>query len=142
MIEIVNLDSIRLNEENPRIIKQDKFLELVESLKTFPGMLKARPIIIDEEGVILGGNMRYKACQLAGLNRVPVIKVKGWSEKQKKEFVIKDNINFGDWDWDLLANEWEVDDLSNWSLDLPINIEEGDYSKICNQCGLELKKKQ
>ena len=109
------------NPNNPRIIKDDKFLKLVQSIKEFPEMLELRPIVIDENNMVLGGNMRLKACIEAGLKDVPV-KVAALTEEQKKEFIIKDNVGFGEWNWDDLANEWNIEDLSNWGLDLPLDF--------------------
>jgi DNA modification methylase len=109
------------NPNNPRIIKDDKFAKLVQSIKEFPEMLELRPIVIDEDNMVLGGNMRLKACIEAGLTDVPV-KVATLTEEQKKEFIIKDNVGFGEWEWDTLANEWNIEDLSNWGLDLPLDF--------------------
>ena len=105
------------NPNNPRIIKDDKFAKLVQSIKEFPEMLELRPIVIDEDNMVLGGNMRLKACIEAGLTDVPV-KVATLTEEQKKEFIIKDNVGFGEWEWDTLANEWDVDQLEEWGLDV------------------------
>jgi site-specific DNA-methyltransferase (adenine-specific) len=110
------------NPNNPRIIKDDKFAKLVQSIKEFPEMLELRPIVIDEDNMVLGGNMRLKACIEAGLTDVPV-KVATLTEEQKKEFIIKDNVSGGEWDWDILANEWEVEQLEEWGLDIPVNFE-------------------
>jgi ParB-like chromosome segregation protein Spo0J len=109
------------NPNNPRIIKDDKFAKLVQSIKEFPEMLELRPIVIDEDNMVLGGNMRLKACIEAGLTDVPV-KVATLTEEQKKEFIIKDNVGFGEWEWDTLANEWEVEQLQEWGLDIPVNF--------------------
>jgi len=115
----INIDKIKNNPENPRIIKDYKFNKLVKSIKDFPEMMQLRPIVVDENNIILGGNMRYKAAVQAGLKNVYVIQADDLSEKQKKEFVIKDNSSFGEWDWDVLANEWELNELKEWGLDLP-----------------------
>jgi len=111
------------NPNNPRIIKDDKFAKLVQSIKEFSEMLELRPIVIDEDNMVLGGNMRLKACIEAGLTDVPV-KVAKLTEEQKKEFIIKDNVGFGEWDWDILSNEWEVEQLEEWGLSVPINLTE------------------
>ena len=108
------INQIQSNIDNPRIIKSDKFKKLVNSIKEFPEMLELRPIVIDENNIILGGNMRYKACIEAGLNEVPVKIAKNLSEKQKQEFIVKDNINFGEWDWDILSNDWNSVQLTVW----------------------------
>ena len=107
------------NPTNPRIIKDDKFKKLVKSIQEFPQMLELRPIVVDGNMVVLGGNMRLKACIAAGLKEVPIIIADQLTDSQKDEFIIKDNVGFGEWDWDLLANEWEPDALINWGLELP-----------------------
>ena len=107
------------NEENPRYIGEAKFKKLVKSIKDFPEMLEKRPIIVDENFVVLGGNMRLKACLKAGFTEVWIEQVKDWTEEQKKEFIIKDNVGFGDWDWDILGNKWVAGDLQDWGLDVP-----------------------
>jgi len=107
------------NPKNPRIIKDDKFKKLVKSIQEFPQMLELRPIVVDGNMVVLGGNMRLKACIAAGLKEVPIIIADKLTDAQKAEFIIKDNVGFGEWDWDLLANEWEVKDLFNWGVDIP-----------------------
>lgn len=114
----VKLYKIKSNPDNPRIIKDNKFYKLVESLIEFPEMLEKRPIVVDEDLVVLGGNMRLKACKEAGINEVWIDIAKGWSEERKREFIIKDNVNFGEWDWDLLANEWDSSLMENWGLDV------------------------
>lgn len=114
----VKISDIKSNPENPRLIKDHKFKKLVESIKEFPEMLEKRPIVVDENMMILGGNMRFKASQEVGLKEISIIKAEGWSEKQKKEFVIKDNVNYGEWDWDILANAWENTELNDWGLDV------------------------
>jgi DNA modification methylase len=119
------ISQIKPNPENPRIIKDHKFKQLVESIKSFPQMLELRPIVIDENNVVLGGNMRLKACIEAGLTDVPVIYAKDLTEEQKKEFIIKDNVGYGEWDWEDLANNWEPDLLVHWGLDIPnFDVEE------------------
>jgi len=110
---------IKPNPNNPRIIKDHKFKQLVKSIQDFPQMLELRPIVIDENNIVLGGNMRLKACIEAGLSEVPVIHANNLTEEQKKEFIVKDNVGFGEWDWDDLANNWEVEQLTDWGLDIP-----------------------
>jgi len=117
--EKVKIEKVRLSANNPRVIKNDKFKKLVKSIKDFPDMLKLRPIVVDETMTVLGGNMRLRACLEAGLKEVYIIKASDFTDEQKKEFVIKDNSSFGEWDWDLLANEWNIDELDAWGLDLP-----------------------
>lgn len=116
--EIVNIKEVKNNPNNPRLIKDDKFKKLVQSIKNFPEMLNIRPIVVNEDMVILGGNMRYKACLEAGLKEVPIIKVGGLTEEKQREFIIKDNVSGGEWDWEVLANEWDSEELEAWGLDL------------------------
>lgn len=114
---------IKPNPNNPRIIKDDKFKKLVQSIKEFPGMLEKRPLICftdtDKKLVVLGGNMRLKAANEVGLKELPVILADDWTEEQKSEFLIKDNVGFGEWNWDELQSDWDVVQLDNWGLDLP-----------------------
>lgn len=117
---IVEISKIRNNTNNPRFIKDDKFRKLVKSIKEFPEMLELRPIVVDEDMIVLGGNMRLKACIEAGLKEVPIIIADNLTEDQKKEFIVKDNVGFGEWDWDLLANEWDTELLEEWGLDLKL----------------------
>jgi DNA modification methylase len=115
----MNINEIKPNPNNPRIIKDDKFKKLVKSIQDFPQMLELRPIVIDENNIVLGGNMRLKACIEAGLKDVPVKQAKELTEEQKKEFIVKDNVGFGEWDWDDLANNWDEQLLTEWGLDIP-----------------------
>lgn len=119
MKQLVKISKVKPNKDNPRIIKDYKFDKLVNSIKEFPDMLEKRPIVVDDDMVVLGGNMRLKACVAAGLNEVWIDIAEGWSEEQKKEFIIKDNLGFGEWDWDILANEWDIQKLDDWGMDLP-----------------------
>jgi len=116
----VKINSIKTNPKNPRLIKDDKFKKLVKSIQEFPQMLELRPIVVDENNIILGGNMRHKACIEAGLKEVFIVQAKDLTEQQKDEFIVKDNVGFGEWDWDILANEWDTEKLTDWGLDLPI----------------------
>jgi hypothetical protein len=115
----VPIGSVKPNPNNPRLIKDAKFRQLVQSVKDFPQMLELRPIVVDADGVVLGGNMRLKACKEAGLKQVPVIRADDLTPAQQREFVVKDNVGFGEWDWDELANEWDDDPLAEWGLDVP-----------------------
>jgi ParB-like chromosome segregation protein Spo0J len=115
----VQLSEIKSNPNNPRIIKDDKFHKLVESIKSFPKMLEIRPIVVNKDMVVLGGNMRLRACKEAGLKKVPVIFADDLTEDQQREFIIKDNVGFGEWDWAMLANEWDYKELDDWGLTLP-----------------------
>jgi ParB-like chromosome segregation protein Spo0J len=118
-MEKLNIAAIKPNEENPRFITDSKFKKLVKSIKDFPEMLEARPLVIDEDNVVLGGNMRLKALKAAGVFEIPVKRVEGWTAEQKKEFIIKDNLGYGEWDWELVANIWEVEEIAEWGLDIP-----------------------
>lgn len=115
----VPIASVTPNPNNPRVIKDDKFKKLVQSIKDFPEMLRLRPIVVNAEMVVLGGNMRLKACQAAGLTEVPTILASGLTDEQQREFIIKDNVGFGEWDWDALANTWDAEELDAWGLDVP-----------------------
>jgi ParB-like chromosome segregation protein Spo0J len=115
----MDINLIKPNPSNPRVIRDSKFKQLVRSIQEFPEMLQFRPIIVNEDMVTLGGNMRLKACIEAGLTDVPVIVAKGLSEEKQNEFIIKDNLGFGEWDWDSLANEWDEFSLKHWGLDFP-----------------------
>lgn len=115
---------IKNNPNNPRIIKDDKFKKLVKSIKDFPEMLEIRPIVVNENLMVLGGNMRLKACKDAGLKEVYIIQAKGLTPEQENEFIIKDNNNFGEWDYELLKS-WDADLLEDYGLELPIDEQLG-----------------
>ena len=115
---LVKISEVKLNPNNPRLIKDDKFKKLVQSIKDFPEMLNIRPIVVNQDMVILGGNMRYKACKEAGLKEIPII-IADLTEDQQREFLIKDNVSGGEWDWEVLANEWDNEELESWGLDVP-----------------------
>jgi DNA modification methylase len=119
MIQNVPINTVKANPNNPRIIKDDKFAKLVKSINEFPQMLNLRPIVVNDDMVVLGGNMRLKACKEAGLKEIPIIKASELTEQQQKEFIVKDNVGYGEWDWDDLANNWDVDELTDWGLDIP-----------------------
>jgi site-specific DNA-methyltransferase (adenine-specific) len=127
------ISQIKSNPNNPRICKDHKFKQLVKSIQDFPQMLELRPIVIDENNVVLGGNMRLKACLEAGLTDVPVIHANNLTEEKKKEFIVKDNVGYGEWDWDDLANNWDALELTEWGLDIPnfegevLDAEEDDF---------------
>ncbi len=129
MRKTVNIKDIKSNKNNPRIISDYKFNNLVKSIKEFPEMLERRPLVVDEDMVVLGGNMRLKALQKAKIKDVPVDIVEGWTEKQKQQFIIKDNISFGEWDWDILGNDWENKDLNEWGLNVPDWDEEIEFEE-------------
>jgi hypothetical protein len=128
-VKKVKISEIKTNPKNPRLIKDDKFKKLVKSIKEFPQMLELRPIVVDENNIVLGGNMRLKACIEIGLKEIFIVKAQDLTEEQKDEFIVKDNVGFGEWDWDLLANEWDTEKLDEWGLNIP-NFEnnEIDYS--------------
>lgn len=116
---MISIGKIKSNPNNPRIIKDDKFAKLVNSIKGFPKMLELRPIVVNDDMIVLGGNMRLKACKEAGLKEVPVIKASDLTEEQQREFIIKDNVGFGEWDWEMIANEWDAEQVTEWGLDIP-----------------------
>jgi hypothetical protein len=116
-MESLPISKVRPNSDNPRYIKDEKFKKLVQSLRDFPEMANVRPIVVNTEMVVLGGNMRLKAMQEAGWSEVPV-QVVDWSEEKQREFIIKDNVGFGEWDWDELANTWNAEELTEWGLDV------------------------
>lgn len=118
-IQWLPIAQIKPNPDNPRLIKDDKFLKLVKSIREFPQMLELRPIVINADNVVLGGNMRLRACMEAGMKEVPIIHADQLTPEQQREFIIKDNVGFGEWDWETLANEWDVEELNNWGLDVP-----------------------
>jgi hypothetical protein len=118
-ITTVKLSDIKPNPNNPRLIKDDKFHKLVESIKSFPKMLEIRPIVVNNDMIVLGGNMRLKACKEAGLKQVPIIRADDLTEDQQREFIIKDNVGFGEWDWEMIANEWDAEQIEEWGLDVP-----------------------
>ena len=133
-LDKVKISEVKTNPKNPRLIKDDKFKKLVKSIQEFPQMLELRPIVVDENNIVLGGNMRLKACKEAGLKEVYIVKAENLTEEQKQEFIVKDNVGFGEWDWDMLANEWDTEKLDEWGLDLPVDLsvteleaEEDDY---------------
>ena len=120
---IVKISQIKANPKNPRTIRDDKFLKLVKSIQDFPQMLEKRPLVCftDKDGkyVVLGGNMRLKASKEVGLKELPIILADEWTEEQKQEFLIKDNVGFGEWNWNELQADWDSDQLNEWGLDVP-----------------------
>ena len=133
-VDKVKISEVKTNPKNPRLIKDDKFRKLVKSIQEFPQMLELRPIVVDENNIVLGGNMRLKACKEAGMKEVYIVKAENLTELQKDEFIVKDNVGFGEWDWDIIANEWDTEKLEEWGLDLPVDLsvteleaEEDDY---------------
>lgn len=132
-IKKIKISEIKPNPNNPRLIKDDKFKKLVKSIQDFPQMLEIRPIVVNDDMIVLGGNMRLKACKEAGLKELPVIKASELTEEQQREFIIKDNVGFGEWEWEDLANNWDAEQLTDWGLDIPdfaikeVEAEEDDY---------------
>lgn len=120
----INISKLIPNNDNPRVIKDYKFQKLVNSIKEFPEMLEKRPIVVDESYVVLGGNMRLKACKEAGLKEVYILKADELTEQQQREFIVKDNVGFGEWDWDILGNEWNSVQLEDWGMDNWQNIDD------------------
>ncbi len=135
-VTTVKLSEIKPNENNPRLIKDDKFNKLVKSIKEFPEMLNIRPIVVNDDMVILGGNMRLKACKEAGLKEVPIIKASSLTPEQQREFIIKDNVGFGEWDWELIANEWDAEQVTDWGLDIPDFVQDNEKDEYEKQSGL------
>ena len=129
-MEKVKISKVVPNENNPRFIKDYKFKKLVKSIQGFPEMLKLRPIVVNKDMVVLGGNMRLKACKEAGLKEVYILKADELTEQQQREFIVKDNVGFGEWDWDILANEWDNQQLKQWGMDVWQPEEEVDYSAL------------
>jgi ParB-like chromosome segregation protein Spo0J len=124
----VKISEVKMNPNNPRVIKDDKFAKLVRSIQEFPKMLDIRPIVVNSDMIVLGGNMRLKACKEAGLKEVPIILADNLTKDEQKQFIIKDNVGFGEWDWDMLANEWEPELLQDWGLEVWQPAPEIDYS--------------
>jgi hypothetical protein len=118
MIKKVKITEVISNPNNPRLIKDDKFKKLVKSIQDFPDMLNVRPIVVNKDMVVLGGNMRLKAIKEAGIKEINV-DIVDWNEQQQKEFIIKDNASFGEWAWSDLANNWDSEELTDWGLDIP-----------------------
>lgn len=118
----VKISEIKPNPKNPRIIKDDKFQKLVNSIKEFPEMLEKRPLVcytdVYKKLVILGGNMRYKAAKELGIKELTVVLADEWTEEQKAQFLIKDNLGYGEWDWEIIANEWNAEQLETWGMDI------------------------
>jgi hypothetical protein len=117
MIKKVKITEVIANPNNPRLIKDDKFKKLVKSIQDFPDMLNVRPIVVNKDMVVLGGNMRLKAIKEAGIKEINV-DIVDWNEQQQKEFIIKDNASFGEWDWSDLANNWDSEELTDWGVDI------------------------
>jgi len=137
--KIIKLSELQPNTKNPRFIRDEKFKKLVQSIQEFPQMLDLRPIIVDAEYTILGGNMRYMACKDLRIKEVPVIIADELTEEQALEFIIKDNVGFGEWDWDTLANEWDEIQLVDWGLDLPLITFDNDVPEEPDPTGIKIE---
>lgn len=137
----VKLKDIKPNKKNPRVLKDGKFEKLKKSITDFPEMLELRPIVVDADMVVLGGNMRLRALQDLGVQEAPVLIASELTEEQKRQFIIKDNVGFGEWDWDMLADEWNEQELNDWGLDVwqPEPYEEKEKEEkdgeVCESCG-------
>jgi ParB-like chromosome segregation protein Spo0J len=131
----VEIAKIKANDANPRSIKGERFEKLCQSLKEFPEMMRLRPIVVDADGTALGGNMRLRAAQRLGWAKVWVVYADQLTEEQKKRFIIADNVGFGEWDWDVLANEWDSADLEAWGLELP-DVSDGEDEGNFNDPGI------
>lgn len=116
LIEEINITEIKPNKNNPRYISEEQLIKLKNSIKEFPEMLKLRPLIINNKNEVLGGNMRLKACIELNFKKIPIIRANKLTSKQQKEFIIKDNIAFGNWDWEILSNDWQNEKLEEWGL--------------------------
>ena len=133
MVKLVPIGSVKGNSRNPRFIRDEKFKKLVASLVEFPEMATLRPLVVDETMTVLGGNMRLKAMQELKWKEVPIVVAEGLTDAQKDEFIIKDNVGFGDWNWETLANEWDAEELTRWGLDIPGFDPEPDYEDLIGE---------
>lgn len=129
MIKKVKIAEVKPNPNNPRLIKDDKFRKLVKSIQEFPDMLSVRPIVVNKDMVVLGGNMRLKAIKEAGYKDIAV-EIVDWTEDQQKEFIVKDNASFGEWNWDDLANNWDEEQLVEWGVDTWVSKSNDDLLEL------------
>ncbi len=149
----MKLRDIKLNSKNPRLIRDDKFRKLVYSIRDFPRMMELRPIIVNKDMVVLGGNMRLRACRELGYKEIPDSWVKvadALTQEEERRFIIEDNVGFGEWDWDMIANEWDADTLKDWGLDVitpDLDLGDPDLKEkekgdmvVCPKCGFEWKR--
>lgn len=140
----MKLSDLKPNPDNPRQIKDEAFKKLVQSLKEFPEMTEVRELVINKDNVILGGNMRYKAMVAAGWQEAPV-RVVDWPEAKQREFIVKDNVSGGEWDWDAVANQYELADLDAWGVNLPDSlmadeeVEEDEAPPRCRCCNQPIR---
>jgi hypothetical protein len=129
-IQVVKITDIKPNPNNPRTIDKIKFDLLVKSIEEFPDMLNLRPLVVNKDMVVIGGSMRLKACLKVGLKEVPIIIAENLTDEQQKEFLIKDNSNFGSWNYEELANDWDIELLSDWGIEIPIEVFQDDNNEI------------
>ena len=144
----MRIQDIKPNPSNPRKIDEADFKKLVQSIKNKPRFMTAKPLVVDENGVLLAGNQRYRACLELGWTEVPVIQMHGLTEEEKKEFIVRDNSHSGDWDFDIFANEdWNLSDLNEWGVEVdflvptaeePKQIDNTKKGKVCPNCGISL----
>ena len=137
-VKVVKITEIKANPNNPRILKDDKFKKLVTSIENFPEMADVRPIVVNMDMVVIGGNMRLRAMKEVGWKEAPVQMV-DWTEEQQKEFIIKDNLGYGEWDWSDLANNWDEQELTDWGLDIPNFIDEQEQKDLSDKLKSEFK---
>ena len=137
-VKVVKITEIKANPNNPRILKDDKFKKLVTSIEKFPEMADVRPIVVNMDMVVIGGNMRLRAMKEVGWKEAPVQMV-DWTEEQQKEFIIKDNLGYGEWDWDDLANNWDEQELTDWGLDIPNFLDEQEQKDLSDKLKSEFK---
>jgi ParB-like chromosome segregation protein Spo0J len=141
----MDIRDLKLNKSNPRFIKDERFKKLCQSVKDFSKMMELRPIVCNKDGLIIGGNMRYRALKELGYKEVPDSWVKvtdKLTEEEEKRFIIEDNLNFGDWDFEILANEWDSELLNDWGMEIPKTEEDTQEEKEkqlqkCPNCGFE-----
>lgn len=134
----VKLKDVKANPNNPRVIKDEQFKKLVKSIEEFPEMLSVRKLVCTPDMVVLGGNMRLRALQSLGVKEVEV-EIVDWDEQKQKEFIIKDNVSFGEWNHEELANEWDAIELQDWGLELPVNVD--DMSNNTDYAGFDVASK-
>lgn len=132
------IKDIKANPNNPRVIRDEQFKKLVKSIQEFPEMLSVRKLVCTPEMIVLGGNMRLKALQSAGIKEVDV-EIVDWDEQKQKEFIIKDNVSFGEWNHEQLANEWDAIELQEWGLELPVNVDDMSNDKLYANADAEME---
>ncbi len=126
----IDINDLNENPNNPRVIEDRDFAALCESIKSFPKMLELRPIVVNDEMVPLGGNMRLRACKTVGLEKIPILMASELTEAEQRQFVITDNVNRGKWDWEILRDEWDVQELATWGVDIPELTTDVDIDKF------------